>query len=122
MVPRRPLSSLASLDPEPAEFGVRPLPMDVLRWLHLVGDDECVLRLVSKPDGEEAPPVSGRMATISGERRWRPTARSSLQRIQGLECNFHVFRVFSANGMVVQLSSVSYHSVPVWVLVFVPYV
>ena len=70
---------------------MRPRPMDDQRRLHLVGDDECVLRLVSKPDGEEAPPVRGRTATVSGERRRRPTARSSLQRIQGLECDFHVF-------------------------------
>ena len=91
MVPRRPQLSLASLDPEPAEFGVRPRPIDDQRRLHLVGDDECVLWLVSKPDGEEAPPVRGRTATVFGERRRQPTARSSSQRTKGLECNFHVF-------------------------------
>ena len=107
-----------SLDPESAEFGVRPRPMDEQRRLHLVSDDECVLRLVSKPDGEEAPPVRGRMATVTGDRRRRDPVRKGPR---DLFCNFHVFRVFSVIGLVVQLSFVSYHSVPLWGVVFVRY-
>lgn len=69
IVPRQHQPSLASLDPEPVESGVRPRLMVDQRWLHLVVQDECVLRLVSKPDGEEAPLVRGRTPTVFGERR-----------------------------------------------------
>jgi len=92
--------------------------MDEQRRLHLVGDDECVLRLVSKPDGEEAPPVQGRMATVTGDRRRRDPVRKGPR---DLNVIFMFFRALPVNGLVVQLSFVSYHSVPLWGVVFVRY-
>ena len=64
--------------------------------------------------------VGGRrpfLVNAGGDRRRDPVRKGP----RDLNVIFMFFRVLSANGLVVQLSSVSYHNVPVWVLVL-PYV
>ncbi|GJN12101.1 hypothetical protein PR202_ga30348 [Eleusine coracana subsp. coracana] len=86
MVPRRwASSSSASLVPRSKELGARPRPMGDKRWLHLVGHDECLLWLFSKPCGDGALSDLGLLVPGFGGVRWWPAGGGfGMQRLQGL--------------------------------------
>jgi hypothetical protein len=68
--PRRRRSSMACLDPGAGRAGAWPRSMGDRRRLHPVFKDECLLRLLSKPTDDGAPPAHGGARCLL--RRWRP--------------------------------------------------
>jgi hypothetical protein len=65
-------SSMACLDPGAGRAGAWSRSMGDHRWLHPVFKDGCLLRLLSKPTGDGAPPAHGGARCLL--RRWRPAA------------------------------------------------
>jgi hypothetical protein len=80
--PLRFLSSSASLVPRSSEHGACPRSMDFQRCLHLVHDDECLLRFFSKPCGDGAPSDLGLVQWVlmaSGGGWWQRIPEASVR-------------------------------------------